>query len=250
MLQFLRGEKMTGNEFLKSKREDYGYSIRQFASDIGVSPRTITYYESGEKSIGAMSINKCIYMFHTLGMSIYDFFNTFYPYKEVIDEEKERWRKDNPSVYNFGLLKKRLYLRLAQIRKRERLGEADLEELMEMYESFFKNDAISYLESNDISVMDYEKFVKPIYYKIKVKMNGLPVDEIGYSIVDALCRTDYELSDVAMMCDISKQHLNQCINGNFDFGAMHVYTALKLSYLLELDFEKIFVKKSIKNARS
>lgn len=248
MLQFLRGEEMTGNEFLKSKREVCGFSIRQFAVNIGVSPRTITYYEAGEKSIGAISLNKCIYMFNSLGISVYDFFNTFYPYKPVINVEKERWEKENPNVYNFGLLKKRLYLRLAQIRKRERLGETELEEITEMYELFFKNS--SYLTDDDISIGDYEKYVKPIYYKIKVKMNGLPTNEMGYAIIDALCRTDYALSDVAQMCDISKQHLNQCINGNFDFGAMHVYTALKLSYLLDLDFEKIFVKKSIKNMRS
>lgn len=237
---------MTGNEFLKLRREKCGYSIRKFADDIDISSRTVSYYESGEKKINAISINKCICMFGRLDISVCDFFDLYYPYKQSIDEKKMRWIEQNPCIYNFGLLKKRLYLRIAQIKKRKRLRETELEEISALYDAFFKNPSCSYSDKDDISTEDYEKNIRPIYYKIKVGMNGLPSDGIGRAIIDALYKTDFSLSDVAAMCEITKQHLNLCISGNFNFGAMHVYTALKLCYLLELDFEEIFVKKSIK----
>lgn len=234
---------MTGNEFLKMKREECGYSVRKFAVDIGVSPRTISYHESGEKRIGSISLNKCICMFRRLDIPVCEFFDLYYPYKHSIDEKKKQWAEQNLRTYNFGLLKKRLYLRLAQIKKRKRLGEKELEEILVLFEAFFKDPQCPYSDGDDISPFDYEKYVRPIYYKIKIGMNGLPSDEIGRTIIDALYKTDFSISDVAAICDITKQHLNLCINGNFDFGAMHVYTALKLCYLLELDFEEIFVKK-------
>lgn len=241
---------MTGNEFLKLRREECGYSIRKFADDIDVSPRTISYYESGEKRISAMSLNKCIYMFGRLGISICEFFDLYYPYKQSIDAEKERWTEQNPRIYNYGLLKKRLYLRMAQIKRRGRLREKELEEISALYDSFFKNPSCPYSDGDDISPADYEKYIRPIYYKIKAGMNGLPSGGTGRIITDALYKTDFSISDAAAICEITKQHLNMCINGNFDFGAMHVYTALKICYLLELDFEDIFVKKSIKSERS
>ena len=41
-------------------------------------------------------------------------------------------------------------------------------------------------------------------------------------------------------CGIASQNLNYYINGKYDYGSLHVDTALKLCYLLKLDFKILF----------
>ena len=49
---------MTGYEYIKQKRIEKGYTIRQFGKVVNITPRMISYYEAGEKPIEHISLNK------------------------------------------------------------------------------------------------------------------------------------------------------------------------------------------------
>lgn len=66
--------------------------------------------------------------------------------------------------------------------------------------------------------------------------------------MNAFYKSNYKIKDVSKMCGIAPQNLNYYINGKYDYGSLHVDTALKLCYLLKLDFKNYLqvVKKTIK----
>ena len=72
---------MTGYEYIKQKRIEKGYTIRQFGKVVNITPRMISYYEAGEKPIEHISLNKMNKMFDVLEIDIEDFFDCYYPYK-------------------------------------------------------------------------------------------------------------------------------------------------------------------------
>lgn len=236
---------MNGNEYFRAKIEESGYSIRQFAKMVEVSPRTVSYYESGEKPLGSVPVNKSVAMANLLNYSLVGFFDEYYPYKGGIDAAVKEWSEKNPIDYNYASVKKRIYLRLAQIKTRNRLEPGLLEELFGLYKGFFTGPGA---KREVISAIDYEKYIQPIYYKIRVGMHGLPDDHIGGAIADALYRSPYSSADVAKFCNITGEHLNCCMKGKYDFRLIHIDTALKLCYLLGLGFEDTFVmeKKQLK----
>jgi len=56
----------------------------------------------------------------------------------------------------------------------------------------------------------------------------------------AFYQSGYKIKDVSKICGIASQNLNYYINGKYDYGSLHVDTALKLCYLLKLDFKILF----------
>lgn len=238
---------MDGKDYFKKLRTDKGYSIRQFANIADISPRLVTYYESGGKQIGSMSVEKSILVFECLNCSIVDFFDQYYSFKPDMDNKISEWKEKNKREYKFSVLKKRIYLRLAKIKERDILDQDVLNELFFMYEDYFNGILSEKCADGYLTEELYEKYVQKIFYRLKLAMNPLPGNDIGDTILDAIYKTDYSLSDVAKFCDITRQHLNRCITGNCSFALMHIDTALKLCYLLNLDFKRTFYfKKSYK----
>lgn len=233
---------MTGYEFIKQKRIEKGYSIRQFSKAVDITPRMVSYYEAGEKPIEHIPLYKVNKMFGLLEIDIEEFFDCYYPYKHDMDLEIEKWKLDNPIECDFQMIKKKIYARLAQIKSRGVIEESKLERIYNMYDDFFCNEQRKYLMDNSISENDYNKFVNPILYQIKLNMSGgLPENYISSSIMNAFYQSSYKIKDVSKICGIASQNLNYYINGRYDYGSLHVDTALKLCYLFKLDFKKLFV---------
>lgn len=233
---------MTGYEYFKQKRIEKGYSVRQFGKVAGITPRMVSYYEAGEKSIERMPLNRINKLFGLLEIDIVEFFDCYYPYKENMDRAVENWKLENPVEYDFQKTKKKIYARLAQIKGRGVVEESKLNRIYDMYENFFCHECRKNLIGNTISEEYYKKFINPILYQIKLAMSGdLPENDISRSIMDAFYKSNYKMKDVSKMCGIAPQNLNYYINGKFDYGSLHTDTALKLCYLLKLDFNKLFV---------
>lgn len=238
MLHFIRGELMTGYEYIKQKRIEKGYTIRQFGKVVNIIPRMISYYEAGEKPIEHISLNKMNKMFDVLEIDIEDFFDCYYPYKHDMDLQIVKWRCDNPVECDFQIVKKKIYARLAQIKSRGTIEESKLKQIYDMYDDFFCNEQRKFFP---ISTEEYNKFVNPILYQIKLNMSGgLPENDISRSIMIAFYQSGYKIKDVSKICGITSQNLNYYINGKYDYGSLHVDTALKLCYLLKLDFKILF----------
>lgn len=153
----------------------------------------------------------------------------------------EKWRQDNPTEYDFQKVKKKIYARLAQIKGRGAIDPDKLNLIYAMYENFFCNEYRKHIIGDTISEVDYETFVSPILYQIKLNMSGgLPANEVSRNIVIAFYKSGYEKKDVSKLCGIASQNLNYYINGKYEYGSLHTDTALKLCYLLKLDFKTLF----------
>lgn len=232
---------MTGYEYFKQKRIEKGYSVRQFGKVVDITPRMVSYYEAGEKPIEHIPLHKINKIFDLLEIDIVEFFDCYYPYKETVDHAVENWKLENPVEYDFQKTKKKIYARLAQIKGRGVVEESKLNRIYDMYENFFCHESRKYLICNTISEEDYNKFVNPILYQIKLDMSGgLPENNISRNIMDAFYKSNYRMKDISKICGIAPQNLNYYINGKFDYGSLHTDTALKLCYLLKLDFKKLF----------
>lgn len=149
-----------------------------------------------------------------------------------------KWRCDNPLECDFQIVKKKIYARLAQIKSRGTIEESKLKQIYDMYDDFFCNEQRKFFP---ISTEEYNKFVNPILYQIKLNMSGgLPENDISRSIMIAFYQSGYKIKDVSKICGIASQNLNYYINGKYDYGSLHVDTALKLCYLLKLNFKILF----------
>lgn len=233
---------MDGTEAFKKYRVNTGNTIRKFAALTRLSPRIITCYENGEKAINNIPVFKAIEIFDIFNADIEEYFDTYYPYKKALDEKTNRWKEENPHILEYEILKHRMYLRLAKIKKRKTVPEDVLDIV---YDNFHKNFEILKLKidaNGNITEQDYLQYVIPINNMIKSGQNHLDTEsEISNKIYHKLQKTEYSIPDVAAFCDISRQHLWRCVNGTFDFSKMRIDTALKLCYVLNMDFTEVFV---------
>lgn len=231
---------MTGNEFIKNCRLQKGYSVRQFGKMADITPRMVSYYESGEKLLEHLPVYKCITMFRLLDISVEDFFNKYYSIDTDMEMVVTQWNKEHPIDLDFNNLKKRIYARIAQIKSRRKITADNLESIYDLYNDFFSRNPKNYIAGQSITFDDYDKYIVPIYHHIKAAMNTLPDEKIARTILDQLYKTNYTISDICVLCGITVQRLNDYLYGKRDFSSIHVDTALKVCYVLGLDFEDLF----------
>ena len=230
---------MTGNEFLKLKREEKDFTIRGFAKTSGIAPRMVSYYESGEKQLTSIPIEKAVRIFDLLGVEIEEFFCTYYPYKDNLDKALNLWHKENLREYEVASLKKRYYHRLMKIKERNSLNLTDYERLYLAYRELFDNRL-----SNQIVISDkeYEDLVLALNYQFRLLLNPFPENVIARSILDSLYHTEYLISDLSKFSGISYDHLRGCLDGNYNIEHMRVGLALSLCYILKVPFNDVFVR--------
>lgn len=227
---------MTGNEFLKVCREKKKLSIRSFASSCGIAPRMISYYEKGEKRIEAIPINKARLIFNLLDYDLESFFDEYYPYKESMNNKINEWKEQHQRVYDYALLKNRFYARLNKINERGRMDDAIFDTLWHHYVDTF--DLLK--GKNVLNDNEYDKYILELNYNIRNAMTTAIENTISQKIMNALFHTEYSLSDIGKMCNITQQHLSGCINGEYDIESMRVLSFLKICYVLSIDQKTLF----------
>ena len=93
-------------------------------------------------------------------------------------------------------MKKRIYARIAQIKSRGKVTADNLENIYDLYNDFFIQNPKNYIAGQVITLADYEKYIIPIFYHIKSSMNIMPDEKIARTILDALYKSDYTISDI------------------------------------------------------
>lgn len=233
---------MNGSEALKQFRENKGYSIRGLANEAGINFRNLTYYESGQRDISVMPINTALTLFNIYDEDIEIFIDTYYPFKSGLNAKVAVWRQNNPRITDYIVLKKRLYSQLAKLKERNRFDETELEKITKCYKNIFRILEMSVDEFGNISDELYEKYILPFSGMIEEKKAApFPDDHIAEKIVKAICYSGYKRNDISNLIGIDSHHLRGCIKGTFDFKKMQSGNALKLCYLLGLDFKDTFV---------
>lgn len=241
MLQFLKEvAEMNGYEAFKKYREESGLSVRNFAAEMGIAPRSVSYYESGHLSCTQMPVYKAIKIFDFFGVSIEEFYDEYYPYKQELDKKIQEWKRNNPRELNYEIVKNRLYHRLAKIKQRQSIPTDKLEVIYDMYNSMFNQKIIQTDEAGNMTDLAYEKYVLPIFYEIRKGTSIQPEDRTSQVILDAFLRKAYLDKDLCSFCDVSKRLLSNLMNGGYDFNKVHIIAVLKLCYVLDLKFEEVF----------
>jgi len=230
---------MTGNEYLKQKREEKIFTIRGFAKESQIAPRMVSYYESGEKQLSSMSIEKAVRFFSLLDIDIEDFFCTYYPYKDSLDDAINAWSKENPREYDVSSLKKRYYYRLMKIKERNSLTLTDYERLYTAYKSLFDDKLGERAEIND---NEYDELIQTLNYQIRLMLNPLPENIIARNLLNALYHTEYLISDLSKFSGVSYDHLRGCLDGSYNIEHMRVGLALSLCHILNVSFKDVFIQ--------
>ena len=225
---------MNGKKALKHYRTEKGYSVRRFAALLQITPKTVYAYESQEVPLASMPTERAIRTFSLLEIDVENFFDSFYPYKDSISREIQLWQQKNPKELDFNVLKTRLNNRIVKAKERKILTE---KEYMRVYNQFSKTFATLEKKKDNagkILESDYIKYVFPVCRLMK---------KATYQIQDTYLRegflnSQYNLSEVADFCGISKRHFLSVVNGEREIGTLRILTVLKLCYVLELDFKK------------
>jgi hypothetical protein len=237
---FVRGVFMKGNEYFKQKRETMGFSFDKFTNQAKVGRSTLFYIESGDISLTQISTERCVRMFRLLDIPVSDFYDEFYPYKDETARAIDRWDAENPLELRFPVVKRKVYNRLCKIKERKLFAEETVNELFDMYNSFFTQPDImkKYRKSGNLmSVEDYEVYVVGINYRIMSEKNSKNDGASGL-ILDKLAHTRYSVSDLSSIVgDIGRSNLSLYFNTRKDsLPNMHIISLLKICYVLDIDF--------------
>lgn len=230
---------MTGNEYLKKRREELGLSIRGFASICDLSPRVVTYYEAGEKQIGSVPVRKGLQMFHVLNLDLKEYFNTYFPCEEEIKDKIIIWHTEHSRVYDCAVLKKRFASRISKIKARSNLSLIDFDRIYMSYRDCFESDVS---EVSILSDEQYEQYILPLDSQIREALSPLPENKISREILSAIYHTDFSIMDVAAICQVTRHHLGACLEGKYDIEQIRISLALRLCAALDLDFDDVFRK--------
>ena len=239
---------MDGSQAFKSYREKSGYSIRKYASAAGISVRSLEYYENGSRSLLSMPTEKAILLFSLLSVSIPNFFGEYYNIElSSVNDAVLAWKAKDLRVYSFSLIKKRMKARLYKMRARGRLADTDLRDIFDMYVSSFDVLEETYSENDNLSDEDYDKYIAPIFIKLKKLLYNEPGTEQLDVLYNALISCKYLTHSADLIdkdfCDlvgVSRQYLTSILNGGNDINKLRIETSLRLCQVLPIDFEQLF----------
>lgn len=232
---------MTGYEEFKQLRKNTGCTVRNFADQVGISSRSLTNYENGSLQLTAVSVEKCVRIFHLLGKDIPEFYFRNYSLREEVDEQLAKWQLMNPQVVNFMDMRVKLCNRLNKIRERHTIDEPILSRIIIDYNLTFEELESRVGEDGCIIPEDYDLYVNPILYQIRWGNDEPKREGFGNYVNDKLFMTEYTYKDVANFIGITSEHLKNSIYGRYDYRKMHIGIALKLCYILNIPFQELFI---------
>lgn len=225
---------MNGKEALKHYRTEKGYSVRRFAALLQVTPKTVYAYESQEVPLASMPTGRAVRTFSLLEVDLEDFFDSFYPYKEELANAIRLWQSKNPIELDFNVLKTRLNNRIMKAKERNVLSEKAFLKINNQFVKTFTVLEKKKDSTGNILESDYMKYVFPVCQLMR---------KATYQIQDNYLRegflnSQYNLSEIADFCGISKRHFISVVNGEREISTLRIITVLKLCYVLKLDFKK------------
>lgn len=236
---------MEGKDRFKEMRVNSGYSIRTFASLVGVSTSAVLGYESGKKHITSIPVYRAVVIFDAFHASLRDFLHDYYELETAIGERNLECIPNDPPALEHEIkkLKDRIYKRV----ERNTIDPSSAAELLERLSAakakVSEKDADFY--AGDI----YREYLCPVSYQLNLLIK--PIDaslpEANRAIIDALYRKDIAYDTFGSLCGVASEQLRQSIQQPYGVWKMHVGLVYRICYLLDLDFEGLFSIKSCIN---
>ena len=236
---------MDGSSALKMYRKKKKYTVNQLAAIIDISQKTITEYENEdtERNITSIAAIKAIQLFKELEIDMDVFFDTYYPYKEELQLRKAK-REDEiiPTNLTYAKLKKRIVSRLSHIKERNKVSLDVSTHLYHLYTKTF-DELYSIVNSKDlVTKSNYIEFILPLLYEIRKQTCEFPTNTAGQCVIDAVCRTAFDFTDIAELCDCNPHHFMACIKERkYTFKNMKIKTVLSLCYILNISIYDLLI---------
>lgn len=242
---------MQGHEAFQKAVTDSGLSLKDIAAQSGYVEKTLRNYEQGILSLENVSVKRIIKLFSVLGIDIPTFFEEYYSIKADFENDLRQWHETHSKELEYSVVRKRFYDRIKQFKYRKRFPEEVQEELEQLFEDNFSTLSQKLVNEDRLFMQEeeYQTFVKPIEVYIKQLFNDKPVGRSEQMIYDALICSDYNTGtlfndEIANLLGVSEIYLYNLFYGknNMAFNSIKIKTALKLCYLLGLDFNTVFIE--------
>lgn len=239
---------ITAGKKLNTIRQSKGLTILALYMKTGISTRTFSDYFSGKLSLKNIPADSAILLFDALDTPIFDFYDENFPFKEELSKAVEKAGKKKLSV-SFGQYEDRLWYKISRYYYRKKITEAEREELKRMHDEAFyssepgKEFPYHARENAFLTYDEYLKYIKPIEMKLDYLSDRESYADEETKVYRKIVESDFTLTEVANLCEITRQHLKGCLDGRYKLQSLKIITALKLSFLLNLDFREIFGSK-------
>ena len=240
---------MEGFEILKQTRIEHGYTIDELSSITGIKPRSLRYYECGEKSLNSLMVYTVLELFAPLDISPEDFFDRYFHYKEECDIQISNWKKEHPKILDYSSLRHLSYDRIAHLKYRDTISEKQYLKLMGYYQTIFNYLSALLNDRNTLTEKEYDIEYLDFMYNAKRVLYGKdnlpdPLNDIlrNYFRSEYVSQTfSFLPKEFATLIGYSMvSNLRKILAGELPLDKLSIIAALKLCYVLELEFPQIF----------
>lgn len=237
---------------LNTIRMSKGCTVSVLCTCTGISARTFTDYFSGKLSLKNIPSDSAILLFDALDTKLQDFYDENFPFIDELLRAKEKAKEKKLGI-SFKQYEDRLYYKIIRYYYRKKMTLLDKEELEQKFNHTFYSDEVTKGYENIpadqifLSYDEYLKYIKPIEIKLDYLQDKQSYAKEETLVYKKIVESDFSLTEVANLCEVSRQHLKGCLDGRYKLQSLKVITALKLSFLLDLDFREIFGAKLREN---
>ena len=235
------------SNILKQTRLKKGISISQLSDITNIKPRSLSYYESGRRSPN--SLNKCVLLFNTLGLDIVEVFEETIHYQEECDKQIAIWHKQHARIYNCKELKKQSYDKISHLKYNKSISEEQYIKILSYYKELFDFLATSMNDRDCMTPEEYENHYFDFMYNVKSLIYYNKVDDPLDTILKTYLKSEFSSvtfsflsNDFIKIVGYSNPHkFRKILSGELDIENLSALSALKLCYILRLDFNSLFI---------
>lgn len=242
---------MESRLILKKTRNDKGYTIKHLSEVTGFKPNILRYYESGDRSLDAVMVYKVLRLFEPLNLNPENVFD----YKKECDKEIAKWQTNHPRNFDYVSLRHQSYEKIMHLKYRKSITEEQFDKLMYYYRDTFDYLSVILDDEKILSVAEYEDLYLRFLYisRMTLYLTGNE-PEPQKTLLEAYLNCEYssytfsfltkDFSNIIGYHKIDK--LREILSGKMGLDNLSIKAALKLCYVLDVDFNSIFklVKKT------
>lgn len=240
---------MEMHNILKQTRLNKGYTINQLSEITKIKPRSLNQYENGDNEL--YSLNKCIVLFNALDLNVVEVYNDVFQYQEECDNNIKKWYEAHPRDYNYKSLKKHCYERIYHLKYHNIVSDNQYNKILSCYKNVFNNLSLCLEDRLLLTPAEYENEYLNFLYNVKHLMYYKELDRAYDIVLSAYLRSEFSSVTFGFIPDdfinlinyTNKPKFRKILSGELKLDNLSIVPVLKLCYVLELDFNKIFLDK-------
>lgn len=235
------------SNILKQTRLKKGISISQLSDITNIKPRSLSYYESGKRSPNSLS--KYVILFNALELDIVDVYENVTHFQEECDRQIAIWQKHHARVYNYKVLKKQCYDKISHLKYNRSISDEQYNKILFYYKELFDSLAAAMIDRACLTSEEYENDYISFMYNVKLLIYYNKIDNPLDTILKTYLASEFSSVTFSFLSDdfirivgYSNPHkFRKILSGELDIENLSILSALKLCYILQLDFNSLFI---------